>query len=382
MYEDKTFENILSDLLTYVTDRYPELDTNVGSVIYNALAPVALELETVYHEMDMVVEETFVETASKEYLVKHGNQMGVELNEATYGHFEGHFNVEVEIGSRFNSDRFNYTVIEKKSDPTESNPYYVYELVCETEGSEPNSYLGDIKPITYCSGLSYAKLVSVLVYGEDEEETEAYRYRLQVHAKNPPVGGNMAQYEDWLNSYDGVGRYRIIPRWNGANTIKLVILNPENKGASDELINEVQYYFDPPTSTIIDDVNDATYPQGRGMGNGQALIGAIVTVDTVTEVPVEIDCTITLKDGYQNCNDAIDAIEKYLETIALNKTKVSYMAISAELFNADSVEDVTSLSINVGGQVMDSKASPFIDSVTLGDNQIAVLDRENSNWGV
>lgn len=382
MYEEKTFENILSSMLSYVNDQNTDLDTRTGSLIYNALAPIALELESAYHEMDMILTETFLETASKEYLVKHGNQIGLELNEATYAHFKGEFNVDVEIGSRFNLDEFNYNVIDKLSEPTDDYPYYTCELVCETAGSEPNSYLGDLTPITFVSNLSHAKLTAVVIYGEDEEETEAYRYRLQVHVKQPPINGNVYQYNEWLAEYDGVGKYRTIPCWNGVNTVKLLISNSENKGASGELVSQVQEYFDPPVATINDDVEDVSYPQGRGMGNGQAPIGAIVTVATITEVPVVVNCEIVLKEGYNAPVGVQEAVDEYLNSLALNKTTISYMAISAEIYNAESVADVTTLTITVNGTVMDTAITPFVPSVTIQDDEVAVLDVENSTWEV
>ena len=382
MFESKTFENILSDMLAYVSNMDSELDTRTGSIIYNALAPIALELETAYHEMDMILDETFLETASKEYLVKHGNQIGLEINEATHAHFRGEFDVDVQIGSRFNLDKFNYNVIGKLSDPTDENQYYVFELVCETAGSEPNAYLGDLTPITYVGGLTYAKLVSVLIYGEDEEDTEAFRYRLQIHVKKPPVNGNVSQYDEWLSEYNGIGKYRTISCWNGINTVKLLILNSEDKRASEELITKVQNYFDPPTSVINDDISDATYPQGRGMGNGQAPIGAIVTVDTITEVPVVIDCQLTLNDGYNSTVTAQKAVEEYLNSIVLNNTNIAYMPIAAVIYNDESVKDVKSLKITVNGRVMDTNTTPFVPSITIGDNEIAVLDTVNSVWSV
>ena len=382
MFENKTFENILSDMLSYVRDQYSELDTRTGSLIYTALAPIALELETAYHEMDMILEETFLETASKEYLIKHGNQIGLELNEATYGHFRGEFNVDVAIGSRFNLDEFNYNVIAKLSDPTDENPYYAFELICETAGAKPNDYLGDLTPITFVSNLSHAELTSVIIHGEDEEETEAFRYRLQVHVKNPPVNGNVSQYDELLSEYEGVGKYKTIPCWNGINTVKLLILNSDNKAANTELISQVQKYFDPATTTINDDTADASYPQGRGMGNGQAPIGAIVTVDTIKEVPVVINCKLTLKDGYTSAATAQTAVEEYLNSLVLNKTKIAYMPLSAEIYNAECVEDVVSLSVTVNGTVMDASATPFITSVNIADNEIAVLDTKNSVWSV
>lgn len=382
MFEDKSFENILNDMLSYVSDRNPELDVREGSVIYTALAPIALELETAYHEMDMIVTETFLETASKEYLVKHGDQIGLAINEATYGHFEGEFDIDVEIGSRFNLDEFNYSVIEKLSDPTDEDPYYRFELVCESSGTEPNAYLGDLTPITFVNNLSHAKLVEVLIYGEDEEETEAYRYRLQIHVKNPPVDGNVTQYEEWLNGYDGIGKHQTIPCWNGRNTVKLMILNSEDESASEELIREVQNYFDPPSSEINDDISDEMYPQGRGMGNGQAPIGAIITVSTVTEVPVVVTCQLVLKDGYTSPVGVQEAVNKYIKSTVLNDASIDYMPISAAIYNAESVKSVTSLTVTLKGTTMDINSTPFVSSVALDSEEIAVLDIENSVWGV
>ena len=332
--------------------------------------------------MDMILEETFLETASKEYLVKHGNQLGLELNEATYGHFKGEFDVDVAIGSRFNLDEFNYNVIDKLSDPTEDNPYYTFELICETAGSEPNSYLGDLTPISFVSNLSYAKLTSVLIYGEDEEETEAYRYRLQIHIKNPAINGNVAQYDEWLVDYPGIGKYKTVPCWNGVNTVKLIVLNTNDKSASSELVQQVQEYFDPPTAAINDDTTATDYPQGRGMGNGQAPIGCIVTVDTVTETPVVVNCQVSLKENYESPIGVEEAVENYLNSLILEKTNVAYMPLSAAIYNAESVKDVLSLSVTVNGVTMDATTSPFISSVAINDNEIAILDTVNSVWSV
>lgn len=382
MFEEKTFEKILGEMLGHVLDRNPELDTRTGSIIYTALAPIALELETVYHNMDMVLEETFLDTASKEYLIKHGNQIGVELNDATQGHYTAEFDVDVPVGSRFNLDQFNYYVISKLADPDQEHKYYTFEMVCETPGSEPNGYLGTLTPITYVANITHAELTSVIVYGEDEEDTESFRDRIKTHITNPSINGNVSQYDEWLIEYDGIGKYKVLPCWNGTNTVKLMVLSSENTSASKELIAEVQKYFDPPTSTINDNPSDSTYPQGRGMGNGQAPIGAIVTVSTATEVPVAINCKLALKDGYSSPVGVQESVKKYLESILLNKTTVAYMPISAAIYNAESVQDIVSLSITVKGKVMNADATPFISSVAIGTEEIAVLDVDNCVWSV
>lgn len=362
----KTFETVMSDMLSYVKDKYPEIDTREGSMIYTALAPAAVELVTAYYEMAMINEQTFLDTASKDYLVMHGNQLGVPIEEATFAHFKGEFNVEVD-DSRFNLGEFNYAVIEKLSDPSEENEYYVYELVCETAGSEPNSHLGTLTPISFVSGLTHSELTEVITYGEDEEETEVYRYRLQTHVQEPPVNGNVAQYNEWLDTYDGVGKYKVLPCWNGVNTVKLVILDTENRKANDELVSQVQEYFDPLAS--------------QGMGDGVAPIGAVVTVDTVTEMPVLISCDLVLKEGYTEPTGVKEAVTAYLNSLVLNSTTIEYMPIWAEIYDAESVAKINRLAVYFGDTAMDSSVSPFITSATIADNTIPVLSEE-SVWGV
>jgi hypothetical protein len=118
------------------------------------------------------------------------------------------------------------------------------------------------------------------------------------------------------------------------------------------------------------------------MGNGQALIGAIVTVDSVNEVPIVVDCKVTLKNGYTSPIGVQEAIEDYLDTIVLNKNAVNYLPISAAIYNAESVDEVVSLKITVKNTVMDANLSPFISSVAISDNEVPILDVENSNWGI
>lgn len=375
MFENKTFESIQSDMLAYAANKNPEVDTRDGSIINTTLAPVAFELENLFRGMDMVIEETFLPTASKEYLIKHGQQIGLEINEATYGHFEGKFNENIEIGSRFNLDKFNYSVIRKISEPTEIDPYFTYELVCETVGSEPNAYLGDLTPITFVGNLSYAKLTSVLIYGEDEEDTEAYRYRLLLHVKKPPINGNVSQYDEWLDTYDGIGNHKIIPCWNGLNTVKLLVLDPEGMPANNTLINDVQNYIDPPNNPINDDVTAVDYPQGRGMGNGQAPIGAIVTVDTATEVLVDISTEVILNDGYTEPVGVYEALNDYFKTNALKIDSVNYLTISGIIFSVPSVKQIEILTVTVGDDEMDFTHADGNTrlAVSLDANEVAVL---------
>ena len=67
MYENQTFNTIMQRMLNNVSD---DIDKREGSIIYTALAPLALELETYYEALDEVLTETFADTASYYYLTK------------------------------------------------------------------------------------------------------------------------------------------------------------------------------------------------------------------------------------------------------------------------------------------------------------------------
>ena len=91
---------------------------------------------------------------------------------------------------------------------------------------------------------------------------------------------------------------------------------------------------------------------------------------------------LKLKDKQGSTTEVQEAVNNYLKSIALDKTTIGYMPISAEIYKLDNVEEVISLSITVNGTVMDTNVTPFVDSVTIGSEEIAVLDTANSEWGV
>jgi uncharacterized phage protein gp47/JayE len=75
-YEDITYEVILQRML----DRVPNnMDKREGSIIYDALAPAAVELQLMYIELDTILQETFADTAQRDYLVRRAIERGIQL---------------------------------------------------------------------------------------------------------------------------------------------------------------------------------------------------------------------------------------------------------------------------------------------------------------
>lgn len=347
-YEDMTYDVLLNRMMDRVTANYPNIDTREGSMIFNALAPEAMELAIAYTELDNIRNESFIETASRDGKLKLCQDQGIDITifDATYGTFKGEFNVQVELGSRWNLDLYNYTVTGYIGQNDALR--YEYQLTCETTGTAPNGVFGDLSPISDIpSGLSFASLTEVLIEGEaetsDDEIVEYYLSKINGTATD----GNVAQYKQWCSEYSGIGNFKIFPLWNGNNTVKVSILTTSNKAASEELIKEFQTYLDPNTT---------------GMGDGKAPIGAFVTVTTATEVSISISAKITLANGYSSTDEVDSRLGEYLASIAYAKSTVSYMAIGATILACPCVDNVSDLLVN-GGTV----------DVTLADEEIPKL---------
>ena len=353
-FENMTYEVILQRMMDRVTASYPNLDTREGSIIFNALAPAAVELAIMYTELDNTRNESFVDTASREYILTGCAQMGMDISifEASAGVHLGEFNVEVPIGSRWNCELYNYKVTEFLGT---YGSYYSYKLQCEEAGTAPNNLVGELTPITdFPYNLTYAKVVSCLIEGENETSDEAIRDAYYDYINNVAFDGNVAQYERWCNEYEGIGNAKVIPLWNGANTVKVSILSVSNQVATQELIDEFQEYLD---------------PNSEGMGNGVAPIGAFVTVSTATELPINITGTVIMKSGHTDTTAISNAISEYFTKVAYSQNVVGYLNIGAIILDVEGVASVSDLKIN-GGTA----------DIMLGDEEIPTLG--TTSWVV
>ncbi|MCB4261847.1 baseplate J/gp47 family protein, partial [Clostridioides difficile] len=223
MFELMTFENIIKRMLDSVPDTF---DKREGSIIYNALAPVAIELTETYIAMDELLDQTFVDTASYYYLEKRCKERGITPLSATNTIAKGVFNIDIPLDSRFNLGEYNYIAIERISEKT-------YKMKCETAG--PIFELGKLIPIEYIDGLETAELTEILINGEDEESEDSLRQRYYDSLNSQSFGGNIQNYKDEVNKIQDVGGVKVYPVWDGGGTVKLVIINSNFKVPSEDL---------------------------------------------------------------------------------------------------------------------------------------------------
>ena len=297
MYENVTFETIMERMLARVPST---MDKREGSVIYDTLASVAVELQNMYIEYDTVLNETFADTASLYYLKKRTAERGIYQITASHAVLQGEFTpttLELAVGTRFSCDSLNYAITEKVDAG-------VYKLTCETAGTDGNSHFGILVPIDYIAGLESAELTELLIPAEDDEDVESLRKRYFDSMTSQAYGGNIADYQEKTNSISGVGGVKVTPVWNGGGTVKLTIINSEYAVPSDELIEFVQNEID---------------PVGHGgQGVGLAPIGHVVTVVGVRGKTVNIVTNITYQTGW-NWDSAksyiLNAIDQYFKEL-------------------------------------------------------------------
>lgn len=332
MFEENTFENLLKRMLSKVPSG---IDKREGSIIYDALAPVAAELAQAYIQLDAAVSETFADTADRQYLILRAKERGLKPYEATAAEVKGVFNCAVPIGSRYSLDEFNYTVAEKTNESEHS-----YRLVCETAGSSANHKTGILVPIDYIEGLETATITEVLIPGEDEEDTEDFRKRYFESFNSEAFGGNRADYIKKVNEIQGVGGVKVYRAWKGGGTVKLVIINSEYGVPSAELVEKVQTAVDP--------------TQNSGEGLGIAPIDHVVTVAAATEQKINVSTTITYASGW-NFEETKPYIEKVIDDYLkeLNETWqnkdnliVRVSQIESRILDLEGVLDIENTAIN------------------------------------
>lgn len=285
-----TFEVILGELLENVPDT---VDKREGSVIYDALAPVAQEIMKVYRELDVVMDETFADTASLQFLMMRCRERGVPIKDATSAVISAHFepvDVVIPEGTRFNCDDQNYII----GEPFEGEPGD-YRLTAETPGRGGNLHSGTLLPIDYVEGLTSARIITVMVPGEDEDNADTLRERYFASVAAAAFGGNKADYKERVNMIDGVGAVKVTPVWNGPGTVKLTILDSDYDIPSEYLVRSVQEAIDP-----LDE---------QGTGSGLAPIGHTVTVVGAAPEYITVRSRFTFAPGW-NWNAAESSVRR------------------------------------------------------------------------
>ena len=317
--DDNTFEKILDRCLA--NDRLVNVDKRVGSIIYDALAPVCLELAEAYAKMDILEEQTYLMTATGNNLDKRVYDYGISRTKATQAlriaefkkyktNTNGDFvynenneriliDMDIPIGSRFSTpenSEITYTYVGK----TDNHNI----LQCEQVGTKGNEHLGTILPLSPIVDLIEANIVSTYKPAEDDETDTELRARAVANLNYASFGGNIEDYIEKTNAIDGVGQTKVFPAWQYNGSVLLSIVDPLYNPITEEFERNLKEQIDPESNT--------------GEGIGFAPIGHYVTITTPVKRFIDIQLTLEFRntETIESIQEDVERkIEEYFETV-------------------------------------------------------------------
>lgn len=343
IYSNMTFDRIINEMLHRVPNT---IDKREGSIIYDALAPAAKELEQAYIELDKVLELAFADTAYGKYLRLRTTEMGIDPLPAIYALRKAFFYgpndvlMDIPIGSRFMLEELNYIAVERLG-------LGQFALQCEVTGDAGNRPYGELLSINYIPNLAKAELADIITPGEEEETDTSLRERYHFRVRQPITSGNIYHYKQWAREVPGVGDAKVFPLWAGNGTVKVAIANSEMQPAIPALVTTVAEYIE----TVCP-------------------IGATVTIVSATGKSINTVVKIVLAPGYalQGVYDSfLTAVNNYLREIAFNSTYVSHAWVGTLLFAIPGVDDYSNLKLNgvIGNVTLTGEEIPVLGNIDL-----------------
>ncbi|RMC48898.1 baseplate J/gp47 family protein [Lactobacillus sp. ESL0228] len=293
-YMAEDFDYWLSLMLDNVPD---DIDQREGSIVYDALAPAAMVMAQQSLDRANIIKQTYIKTAQGAFLdyraAEHGTARYVATQTEVKAKFldsDGNPINNVQMGDKFASigeTPIFYTVQKINDDLTG-------ELTADELGTNANSYLGQVLPVTSNDSLNWAEITEIVAPARDEETDDHLRDRLLRANDWIAYGGNITDYLAMLNKISEVGAGQVYPVWNGAGTVKLVIVDNNLMPASADLVKKVKNIIDPVDS--------------EGNGYGLAPIDHQVTVVAPTLLTVNISATVNI-DG----NHGVDIVKSKIK---------------------------------------------------------------------
>lgn len=336
MYENETYESILDRILA----RMPStVDKRESSFLYNAAAPIAVELTNMYISLDNILNITFFDTADREGKLQRCMERGIDTSQFDATNAVCEISVvpsslEIPIGTRFNHGDINFAVTEKITE----GAYYVE---CETPGTAGN-VTGDATPIEYIQGLERCTITKIHIWGEDEAEISQIDDVYYSSLNSQAFGGNRTDYINKMKSIAGVGGVKVYSaaEWQGGGTCKLVFNTSAYTKPTPEFVATIQEQIDP--------------LENQGAGYGIAPIGHTVTVAGVSEEAVNVSMKLTYQDGYtwQDVSEhVINAIDKYFESLnekwdSMDNIVVRISQVETRILDVAGIIDISGVTLN------------------------------------
>lgn len=343
-YENQTKEAILERMLALVD---PTIDKGQGSIVFDMLSPAAIETALAYIELDLLLDKGFADSTYGELLDRRAGEMGVTRKIAVKAAgsltFTGTDGTVIPAGAVVSTDSTDPVFFTTNAAGTIAGGSITVAATERDGGVRGNVAVGEIKIVLGdLAGSVTVTNAAAFTGGVDAESDEALLVRYYDRVRSPATSGNANQYKVWAKEISGISDAKVYPIWNGAGTVKVVLLDGNKRS---------------PVATKVTEVSDYI--------NSVKPIGATVTVQGATEVPINVvvDATIASYATIESVTAQFQAgITDYLGGLSFTDPLVRYTQIQRVILDVPDIVDYVGLTVN-GGTA----------NIEIADGSVAVL---------
>lgn len=337
----KTKDFLLNEMLNNLSDDYQK---TAGFPIHDILSVVASALEKQSGDIEFSANQNNVLQIFGEHLTQFVyERTGIQRKQGSkawgYLQITTNQNTIIPAGSVFTTEQgVEFVSVADVQINNTTGSAYVESAEVGTDKNVPAHSI--VKQSITIVGVVEVDNEESFTGGSDIENDDELRQRYLLHISKPSSSGNKLDYIEWAMEIDGVQDARIIPLWNGDNTVKVIVIGENNSIPSQSIVDNVQNYIN---------------PDADGSGNGVAPIGAYVTCVAVQGKSVNVSTTIQVEEGYSSVEvqaDTEQAIRDFISELDLNQQTFSSTQMLKAILNTNGVKDASVPLLNGGSQIV------------------------------
>lgn len=323
MYEDKTIDSIKQDILNNID---LPLAKNEGSFLNELASGIALGNAGYYVILEEILNRAFIQEGYDEYLDDRLREFGFTRKPGTkttaYLTVYGLEDTTVPHDTVFTYMDKKYLILES------AEPYVITDgavnilVIAEQDGKDYN-LTSNIELDCTLNNVEKVTNMIITIPGTDPETDDEFRDRFFFSQARKGTSGNVDDYTNWALEVPGVKTANVIPLWNGNGTVKVIVMGENSKNVTQEVITAVKDYIEE-----------------------RRPIGASVTIATPTPVPITVNATVELQNGFtlDTVKEMFTAqLDSYLNS---SITEITYTKVGSILSNVEGVIDYSNLTVN------------------------------------
>lgn len=188
--------------------------------------------------------------------------------------------------------------------------------------------------MTPINGVTAIANQAQIIGGTEEESDDDLRNRIDEidAASEASFVGSDGDYIRWAEEVPGVGTALVMPEWNGAGTVKVVVIDSNGQPANASIITAVYNNIVSPTDRL----------------QRKAPIGATVTVEAPTAKQINYTFLLEIEAGETQAT-VLERLAAELQTYYIEAKKegvVRYNRVASILTETSGVKDFTGLLLN------------------------------------